>query len=143
MLLFVRIQILITRMTGHIYQTILVRIFIVLATPSKEYKRIPRNSGGMNGTQLLMIINGGYHPHSTLGLFLIASIWSVKRKDIVHREANVCITFRGWMYYIMKLLSQPNLTKFCKNILGLRRFICLTKWQQPFPRGKKNFLKYI
>ena len=61
-------------MRGHKYQTILVRIFIILATRSKEYKRIPRNFGGMNGTQQLMIISGGYHPHSTLGLFLIASI---------------------------------------------------------------------
>ena len=120
-------------MTGLKYQIILVRIFIVLATRSKTYKRIPRNSGGISDTQRWLIINGGYHHHSTCCLFLVASIGSVKRKDVVHRNANVCFTFRGWIYYddkndwnVVPWLNQE-LFKNDSRWLQLRRFIYICK----------------
>lgn len=57
------------------------------ATLSRGYKRIRKNSGGMSGTQLLAIINGGSRLPSIYSLFLTVFIVRVKERVVVQREA--------------------------------------------------------
>ena len=57
----------------------------------RGYSRIPRNSGGMNGTQQLMIINGGYHRHSTCFSFHIEFTTDVERIDVL---SNLEVSFK-------------------------------------------------
>lgn len=57
------------------------------ATLSRGYNRIRKNSGGMSGTQLLAIINGGSRLPSIYSLFLTVFIVRVKERVVVQRKA--------------------------------------------------------
>ena len=50
-------------------------------------KEFGKNSGGMSGTQLLAIINGGSRLPSIYSLFLTVFIVRVKERVVVQREA--------------------------------------------------------
>ena len=61
----------------------------------RGYSRIQKSSGGMNGTQQLMIINGGYHPHSTCFSFHIEFTTDVERIDVL---SNLEVSFKlNWV----------------------------------------------